>query len=195
MDCSTPLSLTISQSLPKFMFDLWCCPAISSSDAFFSFCPQSFTASVTFPMSCLFASESQNTRASASESVLSVNIQGWSPLRLTGLISLLSKGLSGVFSSTTDKRHQFFGILPSLQSSSHKLYVTTGKTIALTMWTLVGRVMSLLFSTLSRFVIAFLPKSKCLLIHGCSQNLQWFWSPRRGNLSLLSPFPLLFAMR
>ena len=101
------------------LLHLWCCPAISSSDAFFSFCPQSFTASVTFPMSCLFASESQNTRASASESVLPVNIQGWSPLRLTGFISLLSKGLLGVFCSTTVQRHQSFGALPSLQSSSH----------------------------------------------------------------------------
>ena len=64
----------------------------------------------------MFASDDQNTRASAS--VLPENIQGWSPLRLTGLISLLSKGLLGVFSSTTVQRHQFFGVLPSLQSSS-----------------------------------------------------------------------------
>ena len=63
--------------------------------------------------------DDQNTGASASASLLPVNIQGWPPLRLTGLISLLSKGLSGVFSSTTVQRHQFFGILPSLQSSSH----------------------------------------------------------------------------
>ena len=90
----------------------WCHPAISSSDALFSFCPQSFPASGIFPMSWLFAPDDQNTGASAS--VLPVNIQGWSPLRLTGLISLLSKGLSGVFSSTTVRRHQFFGVLPSL---------------------------------------------------------------------------------
>ena len=63
-------------------------------------------------MSRLFTSDDQNTRASASAPVLPVNIQGWSPLRLTGLISLLSKGLSGVFSSTIVRRHQFFGILP-----------------------------------------------------------------------------------
>ena len=70
----------------------WCHPAISSSDALFSSCPQSFPASGTFPMSHLFTSDDQNTGASAS--VLPVNIQGWSPLRLTGLNSLLSKGLS-----------------------------------------------------------------------------------------------------
>ena len=73
----------------------WCCPAISSSDALFSFCPQSSPASGTFSMNHLFTSDDQNTGASAS--VLPVNIQGWSPLRLTGLI-LLSKGLSRVFS-------------------------------------------------------------------------------------------------
>ena len=93
----------------------WCCPALSSSDALFSFCPQSFPESGTFPMSRLFISDDQNTGASAS--VLRVNIQSWFPLRLTGLISLLSKGLSGVFSSTTVWMHQFFDILPSLLSS------------------------------------------------------------------------------
>ena len=96
------LCLTISQSLPKFMFIasvmpsshliLWCFLLLLSSI---------FPTSGTFPMSRLFASDDQNTRASASTSVLPVNIQSWSPLRLTDLISLLPKGLSGVFSSTT----------------------------------------------------------------------------------------------
>ena len=97
----------------------WCHAIISSSDTSFSFCPQSFPASGTFPMSQLFISGNQNTRASASASVLPVSSQGWFPLRLTGWISLLSKGLSGVFSSTTVRRHQLFGHLPSLWSSSH----------------------------------------------------------------------------
>ena len=96
----------------------WCCPAISSFDALFSFCPWSFLASETFPMSHLFASDDQNTGASASASVLPVHIQGWLPLRLTGLISLLSKGLSGVFSSTAVRRLHFFGTLPSVRPSS-----------------------------------------------------------------------------
>ena len=94
----------------------WCHPAISSSDTLFSFCPLSFPASGTFPMSQLFTSDDQNTGASAL--VLPTSIQSWFPLRMTGLI-LLSKGLSGVFSSTTVWRHKFFGVLPSLQSSSH----------------------------------------------------------------------------
>ena len=96
----------------------WCNPAISSSGTLFSFCLWSFPALVTFPMSHLFTLDDHNTGASASASVLPVNIQGWSSLRLTGLISLLSKGLLGVCSSTTLQRHQFFGVLLSLQSSS-----------------------------------------------------------------------------
>ena len=74
-------------------------PTISSSVTPFSFCPQSFSASGSFPMSQLFASGGQSIGASAP--VLPMNIQGWFPLGLTGLISLLSKGLSRVFSSTT----------------------------------------------------------------------------------------------
>jgi len=58
-------------------------------------------------------------------------------------------------------------------------YMTTGKTIALTRWTFFGIVMSLLFNMLSRLVITFLPRSKRLLIHGCSHHLQWFWSPEK----------------
>ena len=96
----------------------WCHPAISSSDALF-FCTQSFQTSETFPMRHLLASHDQNTEVSTSASVLPTSIQGWFPLRLTGLISLQSKGLSGVFSNTTVQRHQFFSTLPFLQSSSH----------------------------------------------------------------------------
>ena len=105
---------------PNFCY-WWCHPAISFSDALFSFCPQSFPASGTLSMSQLFASDDQNTGVSTSESVLPTSIQGWFPLKLTGLISLLFKGLSGVFSSTIIWRHQFFGVLPSLWSSSHNL--------------------------------------------------------------------------
>ena len=114
------LTLTISWVCPSSCsLHQWCWPAISSSDAFFYFCPQSFPTSGIFPMSCLFASDEQNTGTSASASILPVNIQGLSPLRLTGLISFPAKGLSGVFSRTAVGRHQFFGILPSLWSSSH----------------------------------------------------------------------------
>ena len=96
----------------------WCHPVIPSSDVLFSFCLHPFPASDTFPVSQLFSSDYQNTGVSASASVLQTSIQGWFPLRLTGLISLLSKSLLGVFSSTTVRRHQFLAVL-SLQSSSH----------------------------------------------------------------------------
>ena len=96
----------------------WCYPSILSSDSLISFCPQSFPGSGTFPMSQLFASDDQTTGVSASALVLPTSVQGWFSLRLTGFIYLLSRGLSRVFSSTTVQRHQFFGALPSLRSSS-----------------------------------------------------------------------------
>ena len=74
---------------------------------------------MSFSMSQLFTSGRQSTGASASWSVLPVNIQGWFPVRLTSLVSLLSKELSRIFSSATIPKHKFFGILPSLLSSSH----------------------------------------------------------------------------
>ena len=120
----------------------WCHSAISSSAALFSFCHHSFPAWETLTMSQLSASGDQNTGASASASVLPMRIQGWFPLRLTGLISLLSKRLSEVFSSTTVWRHQCFLTLVFFTVQFSQLYVTTGKTTALTLWTLVSRIMS-----------------------------------------------------
>ena len=97
----------------------WCHPTISSSVTPFSSCPQFFPASESFPMSWFFTSDGQRIEASASASVLSMNIQGWFPLVLTDLISFMSKGLSGVFSSTIIWKHQFFSAQPSLWPNSH----------------------------------------------------------------------------
>ena len=97
----------------------WCHPTISSSAAPFSFCLRSFLTSRSFPVSRLFASGGQSIIASALASVLPMNIQGWYPFGLTGLISLQFKGLSRVFSSTTVRRHQFFSAQSFLWSSSH----------------------------------------------------------------------------
>ena len=120
----------------------------------------------------LFPSGTQSIGASTSASVLPRNIQDWFPLGWTGLISLLSIGLSKVFSSATIQKHQFFGTQPSLWSNSHICwYLTTGKTMALTRWTFVGKVISLLFIMLSRFAIAFLPRIKHLLISWLSSPL------------------------
>ena len=119
--CQAFLYLTISQSLPKFMSIALVMPSIHLILWYpLLLCPQSFPASGTFPVSHLFALDDQNPGVSTSALVLPMIIQGWFPLRLTGLISLPSKGLSGFFSSTTVWRHQFFGILPSLWSSSQK---------------------------------------------------------------------------
>ena len=85
----------------------------------FSSCPLSFPASESFPMSQFFISGGQSSGASASASILPMNIQGWFPLALFGLIFLLSKGLSSIFSRTTVEKHQFFGALPFLWSNSH----------------------------------------------------------------------------
>ena len=139
----------------------------------FSSCPQSFPASGSFPMNWLFAPGGQSIGASALASVLPMNIQDRFPLGLTGLISLKSKELSRVFPNTTVQKHQFFSTQLSLWSNSHP-YMTTGKIIALTRLTFVGRVMSLLFNMLSRLVIAFLPRSKRLLI-SASHSLQCIW--------------------
>ena len=113
-------------------------------------------------MSQFFTTDGQNIGVSAS--VLPVNIQDWFPWGLTGLISLLSKGLSRVFSNTTVQKHQFFCAQLSSQSNSHIHTGLLEKTIALTRRTFVGKVMSLPFNMLSRLVIAFLPRSKRLLI-------------------------------
>ena len=87
----------------------WCHPTISSSVVVpFSSSLQSFPASGSFPMSQFFSLGGQSIRASASLSVLPMNVQGWFLLGLTGLILLLSKGLSRVFSNTTVQKHQFF---------------------------------------------------------------------------------------
>ena len=97
----------------------WCHPTISSSIIPFSSFLQSFPASGSFPVSQFFASGGQRIGVSASVSVLPMNIQDWFPLGWTSRISLLSKGLSGVFSNTTVQKHQFFRAQLSLYSSSH----------------------------------------------------------------------------
>ena len=117
--CQAPLSSTVSWSLLKFMSIESVMLSVSSFAAPFSFCPQSFPASGSFPVSWLFASGGQSIGASALASVLPMNIQGLFPLGLTGLISLQCKGLSSVFSNTTVQKHQLFGAQLSLWSNSH----------------------------------------------------------------------------
>ena len=156
--CPSPYPGTCSNSCP---LSRWCHPTISSS--------------VVFPSISILANESvleirlcKSIGASASASVLPINIQDWFPLGLTSWISLQSKGLLRVFSNTTVQKHQFFGAQPSLWSNSH-IHTWVLETINLTVCTFVGKVMSLLYNMLSRLVITFLPRSKHLLI-SCLQS-------------------------
>ena len=140
---------------------------ISSSVIPFSFCTQSFPASESFQISQFFTSGVQSIGVSASALVVPMSIQYWFPLEWTGWISLQPKRLSRVL-----QKHQFFSA--QLSSLSHP-DMTTGRTIALTRWTSVGKVMFLLFNMPSRLVIAFVPRSKRLLI-------SWLQSPSAGIL-------------
>ena len=182
------LSFTISQTLlNSCALSWWCHPTISSSVAPFSSCPHSFPASGSFPVNWLFASCGQSIGASASTSDLAMNIQCWFPLELTGLIFLLSKGLSRIFSSTAVHKHQFFRAQPSLWSNSHP-YMTTGKAIGLTRQAFVGKVISLPFNTLSRFVIAFLPRSKHLIISQLQSPSTVILVPKKIQSATISTF-------
>ena len=111
LPCPSPAPGVYSNSCP---LSRWCHPAISSSVVTFFSCPQSFPASGSFQMSQFFASGGQSIGVSASASVLPKNTQDWSPLGWTGWMSLLSKGLLGVFSNTTVQKHKFFSIQLSL---------------------------------------------------------------------------------
>ena len=153
-----------------------------------------------FPSFRVFSNElalhtgGQGTGASASASVLPMNIQVWFPLGLIGLISLQSRGLSRVFSSTTIWKHQFFfGAQPSLWSISHIHTWLLEKPQHWLYEPLLGKVMSLLFNTLSRFTIAFLPRSKYLLISWLQSPSAVILEPRKIKSDTVSTFSPLFT--
>ena len=157
----------------------WCYPTITSFVTPFSSQLQSFPASRSFPKNQLFPLGGQSIGVSPSAPFLPMNIQGWFPLGFSGLIFLLSKGLSRVFCNTTILWQSAFFMV----QLSHP-YMTTGKTIALAIQTCVGKGISLLFNMLSRFVIAFPTRSKCLLI---SQIIPLTWSMEK--VSSTKPVP------
>ena len=115
LPCPSPTPEVCSNS---YLFSWWCHPTISSSVILFSSL-QSFPALRSFPMSQFFTSDGQSIGVLASESVLPINIQSWFPLGLTGLNSLLSKGLSRAFCNTTIWKSQFVSTQPSLWSNSY----------------------------------------------------------------------------
>ena len=143
LPCTSPTPRAYSNSCPS---SWWCHPTISSSVIAFPSHLQSFPASGSFPMSQLFTWGGQSTGVSASASVLPMNIKDWFPLEWTGWISLLSEGLSRVFSNTTVQKHQFFGAQLSLLSNSHIHTWLLEKKIAFTRGNFVGKVMSLLLA-------------------------------------------------
>ena len=128
----------------------------------FASCPQSFPVSGSFQMSQLFASGGQSIGASAS--VLPMNIQDWFPLGMSGLNSLLSKGLSKSLLQHHSSKASILQCSAFFMLQLLHQYMTMREAIALTLQTFVCKVMSLLFNTLSRFVIAFLPRSELVLI-------------------------------
>ena len=156
--CPSPTPRACTNLCP---WSWWCHPIISLSIVLFSSSLQSFPASGSLPVSQFFTSGGQSIWASASASVLPINIQDWFPLGWTGLISLCPRD-----SQESSPTPQFKSINPLVLNFLYGRllhpYMTTGKTM--TRWTFVGKVMSLLFNVLSRFVIAFLLKNKRLLI-------------------------------
>ena len=134
--CRSPIPKVCPNSCPSIW---WCYPAISSSVVPFSSPNPSSNSSQhqgLFQGSQFFTSGGQCFGASISASVLPMNIQDWSPLGLTGLISLQSKGLSRAFSNSAVQKHQFFSAQLSLWSTSH-IHIT-GKTVAVTRWTYIS---------------------------------------------------------
>ena len=159
----------------SYLLSQWCYPVISSSVTPLS-CPQSFSASGSFPVSQLFTSGGQNIGASASSSVLPTNIQDWFPLGLIGWISLQSKGLSRVFSNTTVQKHQLI-----LQCSTFFIvqlshpYMTTGKSTALTRWTFVRGVIALVFNTVQKKYSFKSVKTSHGMIYSRTHWYFWLW--------------------
>ena len=163
MDCNT-LGFTVHHKLPELAPIMSIELVIPSCHLIFLSSP-SPPASGTFTMSQFFTSGGQSIGVSASESVLLMNIQDWFLLEWTGWIGTLKSFLKHYSSKASVLQCSAFFIV----QISHP-YKTTGKSIALTRQTFVGKVMSLLFNMLSRLVITFLPRNKCLLI-------SWLQSP------------------
>ena len=147
--CPSPSPWVCPSSSPM---NQWCHPTISSSVSLFHLCLQSFPASGSFPMSQLFTSGGQSIRASTSASVLPKSIQGWFPSGLTGWIYLLSQGtLRSLLHHHSSKASILLCSVLFIVQLSYP-YMTTGKTIALTIQNFVGKVMSLLFNTLDLYL-------------------------------------------
>ena len=193
MDYSTS-GLTVHGQLPEFtqIHVHWVSDAIQPSHP----CHSLLFLNSVFPSIRVFSNESvllhmrcQTMGVSASASVLPMNIQDWFPFGWTGLISLQSKGLKNLLQHYSSKSSVLQCSAFFMVQLSH-LYMTTGKTITLTRLTLVSKVMSLFFNMFSRFVIAFLPRSKHLLISWLQSLSSVILEPRKRKsvtVSAVSP--------
>ena len=179
--CQVSLSFTISQSLLKLMS----LESVMPSNHLILGGPLLLLPSVlpsipVFLMSLPFTSCGKSIGVSYSVPVLP--IQGWFPFIFTGLISLISlmyEGFSRVFSNITVWKQQFFRV----QSPLSRAYVTTGKTIDLTIWTLLAKWCLCFWIHYLLLWWLFFPGSNVFSYHGCHHYLQWFSSPRKGNLT------------
>ena len=174
--CPSPTPGVYLNSCP---LSWWCHPTSSSSVIPFSSRLQSVPASGSFPMSQFFTSGGQSIGVSASSISPSNEHSGLISFRMDWLDVLAVQGtLKSLLQYHSSKASVLWCSAFFMVQLSHP-YMTTRKTIALTRWTFVGKVMSLLFNILSRLVITFLPRSKRLLIPWLSHHLQWFWSPKK----------------
>ena len=192
--CPSPTPGVYSNSCP---LSWWCHSTILSSVVLFSSQLQSFPASGSFQMSHFFVPGGQSIGVSSLASVLPMNIQDWFSLGWNSWTSLQSKGHSRVFSNITVKS---INSLVLLESNSHihdpSRWMTTWKTIALTRQTFVGKVMSLLFNMLSRLVLTFFPRSKCLLTSWLqSPSAVIFGAPKNKVCHCFLCFPIYLPWR
>ena len=155
--CPSPTPRAYSDTCP---LSWWCHPAISSSVVPFSSCFQFFPASGSFPVSQFCASGGPSIKASDLASVFSMNIQDYFPLDWFDLLAVEETLRSLLWHHSSKTSVLWCSALFMVQFSNP--YIMTGKTIALTIHNFVSKVMSLLFNMLSGFVIAFLPRNKCL---------------------------------
>ena len=182
MDCSTPGFPVLHRllELAQTHVQQWFHPTISSSVIPFSSCLLFSPASGSFPMSWLLTSGGQSTGVSASASVLPMNIQKILISYRINWFDLLA--VQGTLKSLLQHHSSKASVLQRSTFLMFQLshpYMTSGKCRSLTRWTFVSRVMSLLFNMLSRLVIDFLPRSKCLSVSWLQSPLQWFLSPRK----------------
>ena len=181
LSCPSPSAEACSNSCP---LSQWCHPTIWSSVIPFASCLQSFPASGSFLMSWLFVSSGQSLGASASPSVLPMNIQDWFILGLTGSRDSQQSSPAPQFESINSlARSLLYG---STLTSVHDYR----KNHSLIIQTFVGKVMSLLFNMLSRFVIAFLLRTKCLLISWLQSSTTMIFEPKKIKPVTVSTFSL-----